>query len=66
LNADQITRGEAVVLPNGDKTRRIIQSEDSLVTVPDDVYMSRAMVIWVNGHSQSANPQNGWHELILT
>src|SRR5580692_2838600 len=23
--------------------------------------MSRTMVIWVDGHSQGANPQNGWH-----
>jgi hypothetical protein len=34
--------------------------------VSDDVYMSRAMVVWVNGHPQSANPQNGWHKLILS
>ena len=41
-NADQIARGEAVVLPEGNRTLRIVQSEDRLVTVSDDVYMSRA------------------------
>jgi hypothetical protein len=66
LNADQIARGKAVVLPDGDRARRIIQSEDSLMAVSDDVHMSRPVVIWVNCYPQSANPQNGWHELILS
>jgi hypothetical protein len=66
LDADQITRRKAVILPDGGRTRGIVQIEDSLMTVPDDVYMSRTMVIRVNSNPQSANPQNGWHGFILS
>jgi hypothetical protein len=66
LNAGQIACREAVVLPQSNRIRRIIQSKDSLMTLPDDMHMRRAMIIWVNSHPQGANPQNGWHELILS
>jgi hypothetical protein len=66
LNADNVARRKAVVLSDRDRTRRIVQSEDRFVTLPNDVHMSRAMVIGVNSHPPGANPQNGWHELILS
>jgi len=44
---------------------RVYRGTDRLVTVSDDVYMSRAMVVWINGHPQRANPQNGWKEIVL-
>jgi hypothetical protein len=65
-NTDQFACGETVVLPQCNRTRSTIQSEYGFVTVPNDVYMSWTMIIWVNSHAQSANPQNGWHELILS
>jgi hypothetical protein len=66
LNANNIARGKAVVLPDRNRTRRIVQSEDRFVTLPNDMHMSRAMVIGVNSYTPCANPQNGWHELILS
>jgi len=65
LNPDQIARGETVILTNCNRTPRNIQSEYCFVTTPDDMNMRRAMVIWVNSHTQSANPQYGWHEVSL-
>jgi hypothetical protein len=50
LNVNQIARGKAVILPQGDRAYGIVQCEDSLVTVPNDVHMSRAMVIRINCH----------------
>jgi hypothetical protein len=66
LDAGQVAGWKPVVLPERNGTRRAIQLEDSFVPVSNDVYMCRTMVIWVNGHPQSANPQNGWQEAIIS
>jgi hypothetical protein len=60
------SRGKAVILPQCNRTRRVIQGEYGFVTVPNYVYMCWTVVVWVDCHSQCANPQNGWHELILS
>jgi hypothetical protein len=66
LNPGQLTVGKPIVLPQRKRARWTIQFKDRFVAIPDDMHMSRAVVIWINRHPQSANPQNGWHRFILT
>jgi hypothetical protein len=61
----QVVGGKSVVLPQSDWTGRAIQLEDGFMSVPDHVHMRRTVVIGINGHPQRANPQNGWHDVIL-
>jgi hypothetical protein len=63
LNVAQLVICKTEICPQTHWASRTIQVENGAVSLPDDVYMSRTMVIGVNGHPQSANPQNGWHEL---
>jgi hypothetical protein len=65
-DTDQIASGKPIVLPQGNKTSRFVQVEDRFVTISNYMDMGRTVIIWVNRNPQCANPQNGWHELILS
>ena len=66
FNVGQVALGKAVVFPQRDRACWAIQLEGGFVPVADDMHMQGAVVIGLDGNSQAAKPEKGWHENSLT
>jgi len=66
FEARDLRTRKTVILPYRYRASRAIEIEDSFSVAPNDVNMSGPMVIRVNHHSQSPEPQHGRHQLIVT
>jgi hypothetical protein len=43
-----------------------MEAERSFTLIANDMYMRRAMIVWVNHDAQAADTQNGRHGAIIT
>jgi hypothetical protein len=65
LDSGDFTPWKTVILSNGDGAGWTVETEHGLRITPDDVDMSGTMIVRVNYHSQSAQPQDCRHSTMV-